>query len=300
MKDLKLIALYYYICECYDTELGWICQRFSNNCSPSFSDQECLCIYLYAMIEEEKFKIKSIHKYADRYLRSWFPTLPSYQAFNARINRLSEVFSALVRRMLLDLPKEELDSSISLIDSMPIMTCSGRRAGKVAPQLTAKGYCSTKKQHYYGLKLHGIAFQIPGSLPFPEILMLTPASVHDLSAVKHHFEHMKNRVIYADKAYTNEPFNKQLQTQLNTSIFTPIKLKKGQTDWEKRFNKAADDLFSRAVSAVRQPIEALFAWLIRITDIQRASLIRSEKGLIAHVFGRLAAAFATKIPQLNP
>jgi len=40
--------------------------------------------------------------------------------------------------------------------------------------------------------------------------------------------------------------------------------------------------------------------LIRKTDIQRASLVRSEKGLIAHVFGRIAAACATKIPQLNP
>lgn len=259
-----------------------------------------MCIYLYAMKEEEKFKIKSIHDYADRYLRSWFPTLPSYQAFNTRINRLSEVLVALVRHMLLDLPKEELDLSISLVDSMPIMTCSGRRAGKVAPELTEKGYCSTKKQHYYGLKLHGIAFQVPGGLPFPELLMLTPASVHDLSAVKNHFETMKNRRIYADKAYANEPLNKQMQTQLNSSIFTPVKLKKGQSDWERAFNKAADDLFSRAVSGVRQPIEALFAWLIRITDIQRASLVRSEKGLIAHVFGRLAAAFATKIPKLNP
>jgi len=50
-------------------------------------------------------------------------------------------------------------------------------------------------------------------------------------------------------------------------------------------------LFSTAVSKVRQPIEALFNWLIEKTDIQRASKVGSTKGLLVHVFGRLAAAF---------
>lgn len=300
MNQLKLIALYCYICECYDTELRWSCQRFSNNSSPAFSDPECLCIYLYGIIEEEKSSIKSIYGYADRHLRSWFPTLPSYQAFNTRINRLSEVFALLLKRMLAEIPQDEVDWGVSLIDSMPIMTCSGRRAGKVAPELTDKGYCSTKKQHYYGLKLHGIAFRVPSALPFPETLLLTPASVHDLRAVKSLFEGMEDRQIYADKAYANEPFNQQLQRQVNTYILTPVKLKKGQSKWEREFNHAADKAFSRAVSAVRQPIEALFAWIIRLTDMQRASRVRSAKGLVAHVFGKITAAFATKVPRLNP
>ncbi|MFK7968988.1 MAG: transposase [Bacteroidia bacterium] len=300
MKEIKLIALYYYICDCYDTELRWICQRFSNNSRPAFSDEECLCIYLYAMIEEEKHTIKSMYDYADRYLRTWFPDLPSYQAFNARVNRLSEAFPALVKRLLRDTPSDNVDLSMSLVDSMPIITCSGRRAGKVAPELTNKGYCSTKKLHYYGVKLHGIAFHKPGGLPFPEVLTLTSASEHDLTALKSTFLLMKNRHLYADKAYANEPLNKHLQAQLNSAIFTPVKLKKGQSEWERAFNKAADDLFSRAVSTIRQPIESLFAWLIRKTDIQRASLIRSDKGLIAHIFGRIAAVYAAKVPALNP
>ncbi|MFV0539688.1 MAG: hypothetical protein ACK5MZ_00420 [Aestuariibaculum sp.] len=55
--------------------------------------------------------------------------------------------------------------------------------------------------------------------------------------------------------------------------------------------KAADDLFSTAVSKVRQPIEAIFNWLIEKADIQKASKVRSTKGLISHAFERLAAAF---------
>jgi hypothetical protein len=49
-------------------------------------------------------------------------------------------------------------------------------------------------------------------------------------------------------------------------------------------------LYSKAISSVRQPIEALFEWLIEKTDFQRASKVLSGKGLLVHVFGKLAAA----------
>ena len=62
-------------------------------------------------------------------------------------------------------------------------------------------------------------------------------------------------------------------------------------DATKQRIKAANDLFSTAVSKVRQPVEAIFNWLIEKTDIQRASKVRSTKGLMLHVVGRLTAAF---------
>lgn len=37
--------------------------------------------------------------------------------------------------------------------------------------------------------------------------------------------------------------------------------------------------------------EAIFNWLIEKVDIQRASKVRSTKGLLVHAFGRLAIAF---------
>ncbi len=293
MNEIKLIALYCYICECYDRHLHSKCQRFSNNSEPDFTDQECLTIYLYAALEEEKFKIKSIHQYAQKYLLSWFPDLPSYQAFNQRINRLASVFPYLVHLLLTEVEiDEDTDLEISLLDSFPIITCSGKRKGKVSKELTDKGYCSTKSLHYFGAKLHAIAFRRQGRLPLPEVLSLTPASVHDLSAVKEVLPTLKGRTIYADKAYINQDFQDTLQEDSKSRILTPVKLVKGQSVWERQFNKAADDLFSTAVSKVRQPIEALFNWLIEKTDIQRASKVRSTKGLIVHVFGRIAAAIA--------
>lgn len=291
MNEIKLVALFCYICECYNKDLRWKCQRFSNNSkAPNFTDEELLTIYIYAVIEEEKYKVKSIYNYGTKYLKSWFPTLPSYQAFNRRLNRLNNVFPLLVSILLQDAEKEGISFDISLIDSMPIITCSGKRKGVVAPNLTDKGYCSTKKLHYFGAKLHGIAFHRNRQLPLPEYFGLSLASEHDLNAVRAILPQLKQREVYADKAYCNQDLHQFLKEQFGISVFTPVKLIKGQTQQQRQFARAADQLFSTAVSKIRQPIESLFNWLIEKTQIQRASKVRSANGLIVHVFGKIAAA----------
>ncbi len=90
-----------------------------------------------------------------------------------------------------------------------------------AKELTDKGFCSTKNMYYHGSKFHPLAFSRPGHLPFPESLIVTPAS--------------------------------------------------------------ENDLYSTAVLKIRQPIEALFNWLIEKTDTQRASKVRSSNGLIIQI-----------------
>ena len=188
--------------------------------------------------------------------------------------------------------KEGVVWHTSLFDSLPIITCSHKRAGKVAAQLTDKGYCATKQMHYFGVKLHGIAFSRPKHLPVPEYFGITPASANDLSAIRYVLPQLNNRKLIGDKAYSDTELKELLEQQIGSYLMTPIKLVKGQSQWERHFIKAADDLFSTAVSKVRQPIESLFNWLIEKTDIQRASKVRSYKGLCVHVFGKIAAAIA--------
>ncbi len=78
-------------------------------------------------------------------------------------------------------------------------------------------------------------------------------------------------------------------------MLTPVKLVKGEPEVLRQRDRAFNDLYSKAVSAVRQPIESLFNWLIEKTDIQRASKVRSTNGLLVHVFGKIAAAFLSPI-----
>jgi len=85
-----------------------------------------------------------------------------------RLNRLSEAFKNLTGALLSGYCPRDCDYSTSLMDSLPIIICSGKRVPSVAKEITDKGYCSTKSMYYYGLKLHALAFHRPDHLPFPE------------------------------------------------------------------------------------------------------------------------------------
>tara|TARA_B100000676_G_C17992139_1_gene795569 strand:+ start:550 stop:1452 length:903 start_codon:yes stop_codon:yes gene_type:complete len=294
-KALKLIEIYFYIDKRYQDDLKYCCERFSNYNKPGLTDQEIMTIYLFSIQEEQRHKVKQIYSFANEYLRSWFPKLGSYAAFNNRLNRLSEAFKQLVESLLEQYNPEDCCLDQSLLDSMPIITCSGRRHPKVATEIIDKGVCSSKGMYYHGLKLHALAFRRLGKLPFPEQIIISPASVNDLSVFKQVWSNIFDRCFFGDKIYHNKEFFAELESKKNSVMLTPVKTVKGQLEIDKQRNKAADDLFSKAVSKVRQPIESLFNWLIEKTDIQRASKVRSTKGLMVHIFGKIAAAFINLI-----
>jgi len=292
-KDYKLVKIYDYVCEKFEEHLQFESMRFSNNNTPKLTDQEIITIYLFVMEHQGIFKMNKIHQFAREYLLSWFPDLGSYQAFNQRINRLSNVMNTFVGMLLTEFIPKECSTEFSVLDSMPIVTCSGKRSGKVAPEITDKGYCSTKSMYYYGMKLHALGFCNPSKLPHPEQIIFTAASVNDLTLFKEAWSEKENRTFFGDKIYNSKSFFEDMKGNFNSEMLTPVKAVKGMPDVLKKFDRAANDLYSRAVSKIRQPIEALFSWLIEKSDIQKASKVRSTKGLNLHVYGRLAAAFIT-------
>lgn len=294
-KALKLIKIYSTICEKFEKDLKYTCQRFSNNTKQDLTDQEIMTIYLFVIEEEQRFTVKQIHKFACDYLRSWFPTLGSYSGFSNRLNQLSETFRTLTTSLFEDFIPQNCYLNQSLLDSMPIITCSGKRLAKVAKDLTDKGYCSTKNLYYFGVKLHALAFRRDTTIPFPEEIQIAPASVNDLTVFKEAWSNKTNRCFFGDKIYINQDFFSDLEKEKKSIMMTPIKGVKGECQENKVRDKAADDLFSAAVSRIRQPIESLFNWLIQKTDIQRASKVRSSKGLLVHIFGKIASAFINLI-----
>lgn len=291
-KDDKLVRIYFFICEKFE-ELQFYCERFSNNNKPEFTDQEIMTIYLYVMQHEGHTRIKHIHRFASEHLRSWFPKIGSYQAFNNRLNKLGGAFSRLTEILTTNYQPADCCINQSLMDSMPIITCSGKRTGRVAKELTDKGFCSTKGLYYYGLKLHLLGFRRIGKLPHPEQILFTPASVNDVTVFKEAWSEIKHRTFFGDKIYFVRDLNDYMLKHHNSETLAPIKAVKGMPEVIKQRIKAADDLFSTAVSKIRQPVEGIFNWLIEKVDIQKACKVRSTKGLMIHAFGRLAVAFIT-------
>lgn len=296
MKEIELIRLYFYLCQCNDKGLWIYNQRFSANSSPNnqkIDDIELLTIYFYCRRFENRHSKREIYDFANRFMRSWFPQLPAYANFNTRLNNLASTTQYLTQIILEELQiceNQSINFDVSLIDAMPIMLCSGKRKGKVALEMADKSYCATKGIYYFGVKLHTIAFQRKGTMPFPEYFCITNAAEHDLEAVRQILPNLGNRAIFADKAYHNQKLKETLQINNEIYLLTPKKLIKGDSLEVRQNKKAADDLFSRAVSTVRQPIECFFNWIIEKTGIQRASKVRATKGLLLHSFGALATA----------
>ncbi len=228
---------------------------------------------------------RAIYDYILQHWLSCFPALPSYQAFNRRLNDLSPAFEIITDQLLRDKLKTADLTSDSLLDSFPVMIAKGKRAkrSQVASEIADFGFCASKQIYYHGVKLHTLAVRRLKQLPVPFVFSLTPASMHDLTAFKQLNPALPTTLLFADKAYSDRETQTDLQSK-GVSLLTPQKRKRNESVF------LTEPLWSRFVSSVRQPIESLFKWLITKTDFQNASRVRSTNGLLVHCFGKLAFA----------
>ena len=289
MWQTKLITLYCAVCEHHST-IEAITQRQSNNFCPQFSDEECITVYLWG-ISQRRFEQKTIYNYTKNHLLEWFPKLPSYQAFSNRLNRLVPAFQALAEIWLNAIGADLPGHMEYIVDSCPIILAKGPRSGrgKVACELCEKSYNSSRKEWYYGMKLHAVVAHRPGRLPVPLSLMASSAAQHDLPAAKQIMQDhlfLRPGKLYADKAYADAGWAESLQVEHALELLTPRKKHKGDT-------LISDDSFSTFISSIRQPIECFFNWLNRLTNIQSACAVRSLSGLLLHIFGRISAALSS-------
>ena len=296
--QLFLIDLYSEVQDAYYKELVYHCQKFSNNTDKlevGFTDVELISVYLFGLIKE-RHKIKQIHGYIEEHWLSWFPKLPSYKNFVVRLNNLHAVFPVLLTRLSnrFTLPEWVLKSLTggqleAITDTMPIIMAQGSRSytAKVALDIANRGYCSTKKLKYHGVKLSALNLLIPKQLPKPRNLILTPASHSDITIFKELIAPtLSDMTVFADKIYNDDTLEKYLKEHQNVDLLPIQKKYRGQI-----ILNADDELFNTLKSQCRQPIESFFNWIDVKTGIQSASRVRCTKALYAHVWGRLVAAF---------
>ncbi len=283
--EIQLIQLYLLVCHIYDTRSDTCFQRWSNNAKPVFTDQELVTIYLFGHLQG-LFEKKAMHKLINDYWRHFFPRLPAYQTFVARLNLLEQTFQTVggyLNELLAEDRRPELDH---LIDSLPVMLAQGGHAysATVARDVADVGYCASKKIYFHGVRLHTIAQRRSGTIPLPKQIWLREASVHDLRSVREQDVDLPNSSLIGDKAYPDPTFQAALEVQ-QTTLYAPKKKPKGTE------LSAPEKYYNRLVSRLRQPIESFFNWLIDKTDMQRAGTVRSTDGLMIHCWGKLTFAF---------
>ena len=227
-----------------------------------------------------------MHQFIKQYWSEYFPKLPSYQTFVARLNYLEPTFQSLGGELQARLRVSHIPEIDHVIDSFPVMLARGCNAytATVARETANIGYCASKKLYFYGVRLHAIARRRSGQLPCPEQIWLREASCHDLRSVKEQAPELPTTTLLADSAYDHGAFREQLVAQ-GTALHTPKKTPIGKelTQGEKIYN--------RCVSRLRQPIEGLFNWLNKKTGLQNAGTVRSNDALKIHCFGKLTVAY---------
>lgn len=286
-KTTQLIRLYCTICLLYDNRLVLVAQRLSNNFSPKFTDEECITIALWGIINQ-KFTLRGSYDFIKDFYPNWFPDLPNYKRFNRRVNYLACAIKELAD-LLLGRLCQGANPLIRthLTDSMPIVVAKQSRSSraKAAKEICNKGYCEAKDMFYYGVKLSVLGQSQYKSMPSPRKMELTPASNHDLPILQRMVQDVYGIDLFGDKAFISADWQAQILKSNDIRVFTPIKLDKGQERLD-----SADKLLSIAISRVRQPIESFFNWLHEKTNIQEASKVRSTRGLMTFVFSRIAVA----------
>lgn len=282
----RLIRLYLLVCELHDKRQATCFQRTSNNASPGgITDQELVTIYFFGHLHQ-LFEKKAIYQLIQWYWREFFPKLPAYQTFVARLNQLEATFQSLGAELQSRSQSEDDPAVDHLLDSLPVMLACGGHAytAKVARDLADVGYCASKKQYFHGLRLHTLAQQRSGQLPLPQQLWLREASCHDLRSLREQSPEQRLRTIFGDKAYRSAELQCDLAAR-GTRLLTPYRQPKGHK------LSALEKHYNRCLSRLRQPIESWFHWCQRKTGIQTASTVRSTDGLMIHCFGKLAFAY---------
>ncbi|MCL2684109.1 MAG: transposase [Synergistaceae bacterium] len=289
----NLIGLYCYICEAYDSRLHVNVQRLRNNNRPQFTDAEVLTVYLWGL-SQRLLTLRAIHEFTKAHLLDWFPDIPSYQAFARRLADLNPALMEIVEVLVEGNGSDT--SAPCLLDSMPVIVgqTRRRRALRSARGLCDIGYCATKQLHYYGVKLSVLGRSRAGTIPSLTMFAISPANESDITLGREILANESDLRVFADRGYHSASWQQELALR-NVILHTPPKRQRNSpplTD--------AQRSRSRFISSVRQPIESFFAFLHSRFRLHDASSVRSVKGLISFVCGRLAAALLLSYPFFNP
>lgn len=191
----------------------------------------------------------------------YIPNMLSESRFVRRINAIdSNVFKELFLIMAKAFKAINAEN-IYAIDSFPIPVCANVRINrcKIYQERFYKGFCASKQEFFYGIKVHMLVTKIGQPVEF----IIEPGSKSDIKAARAFvFDIPRGSKIHADRAYTDYAFEDYLDLQRNISLIA--KRKKNAKRRTKKFcgktRKVIETTFSSIVRNFSRKIHAITAW----------------------------------------
>ena len=138
----------------------------------------------------------------------------------SRYNRIRRNLHSVIWQIFDGIVKLLGTGDVAIVDSAPVPVC---KFGRARFHKTYRGYgasygrCVSKKETYYGYKLH-VVCALEG---YPVRYMLTSANTDDRKPVAELSEGLPLWALIADKGYIGKNFTQQLFVETGLHIFTP-------------------------------------------------------------------------------
>ena len=204
-----------------------------------------------------------------------FPNIGDRTRFNRTKRNLFMVIKE-IQKYFSNLPMF-LNDDIRIIDSMPIPVCKFARSyfNKSFKDISSYGYCASKKETYFGLKLLALIT----TSGFITDFFLTSANVDDRVAVYELFEEKQLIKIIADKGYVDETLKEQLKKEKDILLIS-LKRKNSKNPLEKQLRNT--------LSKTRRRVETSFSQLAEQFNINKV-LAKSKWGLMLRITLKILA-----------
>ena len=213
--------------------------------------------------------------FVKRNYRHLFPQLCSRSRFNRTRRALMQTTELLRQKMISVFPIPV--SSYYIVDSFPLAVCKFGRAryckafrGHGADY----GKCPSKKETYYGYKVHAL-ITLEGYIASFEI---TPASTDDREGLRDLADHWSNVTILADKGYVGKNMKQEMQEK-NICLFA-LKRSNSKENWPKSVRQL--------IFKLRRRVETVFSQLSGQLNAERV-LAKSFQGLCTRLVNKVLA-----------
>lgn len=276
IEDLKdfIIVIFVIVDDIYqDVTPAYIKNRRNSNCS-KMSDSEIITISLVG----ELMSIDSENAwvgYCKKNLKKLFPSFCSRTRFNRTRRALYKTIE-LIRHKLTERFGYHYDY-FRIVDSMPIYACKFGRARfhKTYRGYAAYGKCASKKETYYGFKLHSLV-SFDGYITD---YTLTSASIDDRESLWELTDHKNHLTILGDKGYIGDKIHSELEKERNI-LLVSLKRNNSKAQLPKQLRQ---QIFKK-----RRLIETVNSQLSEQLNIAKV-LAKSRLGLLARLETKILA-----------
>ena len=252
-KPQNIEELYYQILKIvetlYDNNIPSNIKNRKNKNKAKMKDAEIISIQL--LIES----LGNTQNSGYLYLKANYPNLANYVE-RSRFNRLVSALFTVIKTIRTKMPRNE-NSECKIVDSFPLVVNKFGRAyfGKRLREYSSYGYCASKKETYYGMKVHVVTDLYGNLIDY----LLTKASVDDRDALYELSDMVNIQTLFGDKGYVGN-ISEELKNEKSINLYA---LKRGNS------KKPLPKPFRNMISKFRRRIESTFNQLIEHFDIER-------------------------------